>query len=54
MSNENLDEKQVSDNELDEVAGGAKEKIQCPHCKKIVSVNLNKSVVKCPKCGKEI
>ncbi len=54
MSNENLDVKQLSDEELDDVAGGAKDKIQCPHCHKMISVNLEKSNIKCPKCGKAI
>jgi len=53
MNNE-LNEKELNENELDEVAGGAKDRIQCPHCKQMISVNLEKSNVKCPKCGKKI
>ncbi len=49
------DEKQIlNDEELDDVAGGAKDKIKCPHCKKTISVNLENPKAKCPNCGKKV
>ncbi len=54
MSNENLEKKLLNEEELNNITGGEKDKIKCPHCKKSVSVNLSNPNAKCPHCGKKV
>ncbi len=54
MSNDELNKKELTDDELNDAAGGKKERITCPNCGQPITVNLEKKNVKCPKCGKEL